>query len=118
MDTMTTLEKWQKNYFDFAKRMQEPVVRFTGRMAGSVARYVPVKPRFMESVPATKEFVDNGLKFRRMVVDEQALFVRHMLKAMEPVITKFEMPVPEKPMAKMTEKVIKPMPRRTVRKVA
>ncbi len=90
MSTMLTLETWQSDYLDFVKRVEEPVVRFTGRMAGTVAPYVPEKPAAMRSLPTMTEVVESGLKFRRRMVDQNAQFVHHMMKALHPMIEKFE----------------------------
>jgi hypothetical protein len=90
MSTMLTFEKWQTDYLDFVKRVEEPVVRFTGRMAGSAAPYVPAKPAAMKSLPTMTEVVDSGLKFRRRMVDQNAQFVHHMMKALRPMTEKFE----------------------------
>jgi hypothetical protein len=87
---MLTIEKWQTDYLDFIKRVEEPVVRFTGRMAGTVAPYVAEKPAALRSMPAVTEFVESALKFRKQMVDQQTLFVRHLMKAMHPVIEKFD----------------------------
>lgn len=105
MDTMLTLKQWQDQYFTFAKKVQEPVVHFTGRMADTVARFVQPRPAFMAEMPKSHDVVDNGLKFRKRLVDEQAQFVRQMMKAMEPVTMKLEAPhpTPTKPVATATK---------------
>jgi hypothetical protein len=90
MSTMLTLEKWQADYIDFVQHVEEPVVRFAGRVADSVAPYVPERPEVMRSMPAMTELVESGLKFRTRMVDQQTRFVRHMMKAMHPVIEKLE----------------------------
>jgi len=90
MSTMITFEKWQTDYLDFVQRVEEPVVRFTGRMAGTVAPYVPEKPAAMRSMPTMTELVESGLKFRKRMVDHQTVFVRHMMKALNPMIEKFD----------------------------
>ena len=90
MDTMMTLKKWQDDYFMFMKRVEEPMLRYAGKVAEPMARYVPERPQFMAKMPMMTEFVDNQLKFRRRVVDEQAAFVHKMMKAMGPVMTKMD----------------------------
>jgi hypothetical protein len=90
MTAMTTLSKWQDQYFTLVKRVEAPVTRYTGDFAESVAKYVPVRPTFMAKVPTTSELVENQLKFRKRFVDEQAAFVRKMLNAMDPVFMKFQ----------------------------
>jgi hypothetical protein len=90
MSTMLTLEKWQSDYLDLVQRVEDPVVRFAGRMAGSVAPYVPEMPTAVRRMPTMTELVENGLKFRKRTVDQQALFVRHLMKAMHPMIEKFD----------------------------
>ncbi|MEI7548119.1 MAG: hypothetical protein WCK21_08690 [Actinomycetota bacterium] len=90
MDTMMTLKKWQDDYFTFMKRVEEPMVRYAGKVAEPVARYIPPRPQFMSTVPMVHEFVDNQLKFRRRLVDEQATFVHRMMKAMDPMLVKID----------------------------
>ncbi|MDO8390529.1 MAG: hypothetical protein Q7V57_08575 [Actinomycetota bacterium] len=90
MDTMMTLKKWQDDYFVMIRRVEEPMVRYMGKMAEPVARYLPERPRFMAEMPMVREFVDNQLKFRRRMVDEQAAFVQKMMKAMDPMLVKMD----------------------------
>ena len=96
--TMMTIKKWQDDYLSMLARVEEPVVRFTGKAAGSVAAYVPERPTwaFLDEVPTVAEFVDSQLKFRRRAVDEQAAFVRRMMKAMHPVLVRFERRPPQR----------------------
>lgn len=120
MTTMLdTMKRWQDGYFTFVKRVEEPVLRFAGGFAESAVRYVPQRPRFMASAPTVHEMVDNQLEFRKKVVAEQAAFARKMMKAMDPVIVKFET---EKPHERVIMKPAVPetrvAPRRAVRKVA
>ncbi len=107
---MTTMKKFQDQYLTLMARIEEPVVSFTGRAAGSVADYVPELPHwvFLEQVPTMTEFVDSQLKFRKQVVDEQAAFVRKMVKAIHPLM-KTE---PQAPVAKRA--AAKPSPVRRV----
>ena len=88
--TMTTLKKIQDEYFTLATRVEEPLVRFTGEMADSMARFVPERPTFMAKLPTVAELVANQLKFRRRFVDEQLMFVRKMMKAMDPMVTRLD----------------------------
>ena len=37
MDTMTTLKKWQDDYFMMMKKVEEPMVRYAGKMAAPMA---------------------------------------------------------------------------------
>lgn len=87
---MSTLTKVQDEYFTLIKRVEAPVVRYAGEMAKTMARYVPERPPFMAKVPTVAELVDNQLKFRKQFVEEQTMFVRKMMKAMEPTITKMD----------------------------
>jgi len=89
---MTTVKKWQDEYMKLVARVEEPVVRYTGRAVEAVAEYVPERPEwaFLDQVPTLTEVVDNQLKFRKRVVDEQAAFVRKMMKAMHPALMKLE----------------------------
>jgi len=109
MTAMLTMQKFEDGYFDTAKRVEQPVLQYTGKFAEAVAKYVPPRPAFMASMPRMTEVIDDTLKFRKRIIDEQALFVRHFLKAMDPVITKFD----AKPEMKST-----PRPVTAVRKAA
>lgn len=93
---MTTVKKWQDGYMKFVARVEEPVVRYTGRAVEAVVEYVPERPdwAFLDQVPTLTEVVDNQLKFRKRVVDEQAAFVRKMMKTMHPVLVKLETKAP------------------------
>ena len=90
--TMNTLQRWQDRYLESMARWEEPVVRFTGKAADSVAKYVPERPgwSFLAEVPSVTEVVGNQVKFRRRVVDEQAAFVRKMMRATQPVLVRLE----------------------------
>ena len=95
MDTMTTLTKWQDDYFTMVKKVEQPMLKFAGERAEMVARYLPDRPAFMASMPKMATMVDNQLKFRKRFVDEQATFVRSMMKAMGPIVMKMDtMPTP------------------------
>jgi hypothetical protein len=96
---MTNIKKWQDGYLTGMARLEEPIVRFTGRAAESVAEYVPERPQwaFLDEVPTVTEFVESQLKFRRRVVDHQAAFVRKVVKAMHPALLRLE---PKAPAAK------------------
>ena len=87
---MTTMKDWQDRYIDRMKKVETPVVRFTGEMADAVARFVPERPRFTSPLPTTTEVVDSGLKFGKRMVDEQMHFVRSMMHAMEPVTMRLD----------------------------
>jgi hypothetical protein len=93
---MTTVKKWEDEYMTIVARIEEPVVRYTGRAAEAVAPYVPDRPgwAFLDQVPTLTELVDNQLKFRKRVVDEQAAFVRKVMKAMHPALVKLETRAP------------------------
>ena len=97
MSTMlTTMKEWQERYLKTVARVEEPVVRFTGKAAESVVRYVPERPdwAFLDSLPTMTEFVENQLKFRKQIVDEQAAFARKLIKAMHPALVKLETKAP------------------------
>jgi hypothetical protein len=93
---MTTLTEWQDRYIKLAERVQAPVARYTARVAEAVAEYVPQRPDWalLDRVPTMTEFVDNQLKFRKRVVDEQAAFARKLMKAMRPALVKLESKAP------------------------
>ena len=38
MDTMTTMTKWQDQYFTMVKKVEEPVLKFAGEMADRVEK--------------------------------------------------------------------------------
>jgi hypothetical protein len=92
MTAMTTIKTWQDSYLRLVARVEEPVVELTARASEAIAEYLPERPRwtFLEDAPTITELVDNQLKFRRRIVDEQAAFVRKMMKAMHPALTKLE----------------------------
>lgn len=96
---MTTMKKWQDGYLKVTARVEEPIVRFTGKAAESVADYVPERPQwaFLDEVPTVTELVDSQLKFRKRVVDQQAAFVRKIMRAMHPALARLE---PKAPAAK------------------
>ncbi|MEQ1698760.1 MAG: hypothetical protein ABMA25_01560 [Ilumatobacteraceae bacterium] len=104
MDTMTTLTKWQDDYFTMVKKVEQPMLKFVGERAETVARYLPERPAFMASMPKMTTMVDNQLRFRKRFVDEQAAFVRSMMKAMQPMLMKVDamptMHAADKPVAK------------------
>jgi hypothetical protein len=89
---MTSIKKWQDDYMTLMARLEEPVVRYTSRASESVAPYVPQRPQwaFLDRVPSMTELVDSQLKFRRRVVDEQAAFIRTLMKSVQPALTKLE----------------------------
>jgi hypothetical protein len=87
---MSTIKEWQDSYFKSVKRVEEPVLKFTGQMADSMERFVPERPHFMTDFPTMSEVVENQLKFRKRFVDEQAAFARKMIKAMGPVVVKLD----------------------------
>jgi hypothetical protein len=95
-NTMSTITRWQDGYMTLSARLEKPVVRFAARASEAIAEYVPERPQwaFLDAVPTMTEFVDSQLKFRRRVVDEQATFVRTMMKAMQPALTKLETNAP------------------------
>ncbi len=96
---MTTMKKWQDQYMTIVARVEEPVVKFTGKAVEAIAEYVPERPQwaFLDQMPAMTEFVDSQLKFRSRIVDEQTAFVRRLMKAMSPALMKLE---PKAPAAK------------------
>ena len=96
---MTTMKQWQDEYLTMMARVEEPVVRFTGKAMDSIAEYVPKRPHwaFLDEVPTMTEFVDSQLKFRSRIVDEQTAFVRRLMKAMSPAPMRLE---PKEPVAK------------------
>jgi hypothetical protein len=101
------LDRMQDEYFDLVKRLEERVVRTTAVVAPRLAEFVPERPRRLAQMPTVTEFVDRGLTFRKRVVNEQARFTRAMLKAMSPMLAKFEgtpmkaMPKADMPKASM-----------------
>jgi hypothetical protein len=95
---MMTMKRWQDEYLKLMARIEEPVVRFTEEASEQVAEYVPERPewKFLAELPTVTEFVESQLKFRRRVVDEQAAFVRRMMKAMQPALEKIDHKAPKK----------------------
>lgn len=95
---MMTMKRWQDEYLKLMARLEEPVIRFTEEASEQVAEYVPERPqwKFLAELPTVTEFVESQLKFRRRVVDEQAAFVRRMMKAMHPALAKIDHKAPAK----------------------
>jgi hypothetical protein len=93
----------------FAARVEDAVVQYTDRVTDNVAEYVPQRPDWVlfDRMPTMTEFVDNQLKFRKRVVDDQAAFVRKLMKAMHPALVKLEAKAPAK-----ADKAGKPAPGR------
>jgi hypothetical protein len=92
MTAMMTIKTWQDSYLELMARIEEPVVDLTAMAAEVIAEYIPERPNwaFLEGAPTMTEFVDNQLKFRRRVVDEQAAFVHKLMKAMKPALVRLE----------------------------
>ena len=44
---MTRVEKFQDDYMDLMKRIEEPVVKYTGEITTRLAKYVTGRPEFM-----------------------------------------------------------------------
>jgi hypothetical protein len=103
---LTTLTTWQDELLDLVERVQEPMVRFAGETAESLAEYVPQAPAwpFLAQLPTVSALVENQIAFATKVVDQQAGFARSMVKAAQPVLSVLE--------------IKKPAPRRTTRKAA
>lgn len=96
---MEKMKDWQDGYFKLVAKVEEPVLKYTEKAADAVSEYVPERPdwEFLEDVPTFSEFVDSQLKFRKRLVDEQAAFVRKMMKAMHPALVKMETKAPATP---------------------
>ncbi len=94
MTTTTTHEThertWQDEYFTFVKRIEAPVLRTTTQLATRFAELVPGRPAFLAPMPkahAVRDVMDTGFTFRKRMVEEQTMFARRMMKAIEPVLT-------------------------------
>lgn len=119
MDTMTTLKKWQDEYFTMVKKVEQPMLKFVGERAEMMARYMPERPAFMASLPTMATMVDNQLKFRKRFVDEQAMFVRSMMKAADPMLMKLDaMPKPTAEVHGATKQATRMAPRRVTHRAA
>jgi hypothetical protein len=99
MSTMlTAMQEWQDEFFELVDRLEEPVVKVAGEIAESVADYVPQRPAwpFVEQLPTVSELVEFQVAFTTRFVDQQAAFVRSVMKAVQPTLAKVEaMPVAE-----------------------
>jgi hypothetical protein len=84
------LDRMQDELFSGMKRFEQPVVRMTARFAPRFAEFVPERPAMMAPMPKFGWMVDRGLAFRKRMVDEQAKFVRSMMKALDPVMVKVD----------------------------
>lgn len=104
---MTTVERWQGEFFDFMDRVEEPVVKFAEERADKMAEYVPERPEwpFLAKLPTMTEVVENQLVFTSKFVETQAAFVRKVMKAMHPALVKWE--VPKKAARKTTPRTVK-----------
>jgi hypothetical protein len=100
--TVSSLKRREDAFISTMKRMEEPIVRFAGRSAERFAEYTPERPgwAFLKRVPTMTELVENQLTFRKQLVEEQHAFVRKMMKAMRPMLTKLDHPAEEKPVTK------------------
>ncbi|HEX9259347.1 MAG TPA: hypothetical protein VF855_07400 [Acidimicrobiales bacterium] len=89
---MTTMKEWEDEMFDFFARIQEPLVKFSGEMAESLADYTPDRPAwpFLAQVPTVSEVVDFQIDFAHRFVDTQATFAKGLVKAWQPVLGKLE----------------------------
>jgi len=94
-------ENWQDQWFTMMKRIEQPVVSTTTRMATRLADVMSERPAFMASMPRVKpamhDLVDAGLKFRERLVDEQARFARSMMNALDPMVGKLDVVHPSNP---------------------
>jgi hypothetical protein len=86
-------------------------------MADTVAHYVPERPTFMAELPTMNQLVDNGLKFRTRMIDQQATFVRQLMKAMHPMTMRFDAvkPAPKATPKAAPKATVKAAPRRVVK---
>jgi hypothetical protein len=81
---------WQDRWFEMMKRIEQPMVRTTARVAGRMADYLPERPARMAGMPKMHDLMDAGMTFRRRLMDEQTAFADSMMRAMEPVIVKVD----------------------------
>jgi hypothetical protein len=89
---MTTMQEWEDEFFDLLDRVEEPMVRFGGELAESMADYAPERPAwpFLGQVPTVSELVDFQIALAHRFVDTQATFARGMVQAWQPVLGKLE----------------------------
>ena len=94
-------KNWQDQYFTFVKRVEAPVLETTTRVVARLAELVPERPSFLAPMPrahAVREAVGTGFTFRKRMVEEQTMFARRMMRAMEPIVTKLDtVNTPERP---------------------
>ncbi len=86
-------KSWQDRYFAFVKRVEAPVLETTTRVVTRLAEIVPERPAFLAPMPKAhdvREAVGTGFTFRKRMVEEQTMFARRMMKAMEPIVTKLD----------------------------
>ncbi len=100
---------WQDEYFTFVKRIEAPVLRTTTQIATRFAELVPGRPAFLAPMPkahAMRDVMDTGFTFRKRMVEEQTMFARRMMKAIEPMLTTLDRvdTVPAKPPMKAPTK--------------
>ena len=97
---------WQDEYFRFVKRIEAPVLRTTTRVAERFAEIVPTRPGFLASMPkahAVRDVMDTGFTFRKRMVEEQTMFARRMMKAIEPVLVSLDNVPPSEPVTQMKQ---------------
>ncbi len=90
MSAMTTISTWEDKYFEMLKKVETPMLDVVGKIAERLSTYVRQRPGFMTEMPTAHDWLDHGLKLRKRVIDEQAAFARKMMKAMDPVVAKFD----------------------------
>lgn len=114
---LTRVERYQDQYVNLTKRIEEPVVRFAGDLATRVARFVPARPQFMAALPSFPALVENSLTFRKRNFDQRAAFTRKVVKALEPVFVKSGS-VSAKPVVKVAPSTVTRMSGRTTKRAA
>lgn len=89
---MSTIQDWQEELFELIDRVEEPVVRFVGDIAESLVDYTPERPSwpFLAQLPTLTELIDNQASFYEKLIEQQAAFAHHLVKAAHPVLGKLE----------------------------
>lgn len=109
---------WQDEYFTFVKRIEAPVLRTTTQLATRFAELVPGRPAFLAPMPkahAVRDVMDTGFTFRKRMVEEQTMFARRMMKAIEPMLTTLDRVDKEPTKVPTKEPTKAPMTSRTQR---
>jgi hypothetical protein len=102
-----SVKRMETDLLDVIETTETPFVASAASVAEAFADYVPRAPAwpFVSELPTLTELVDIGVDFTTRLVNQQGEFVRRLVHAFDPVLTKFEeRPTPTKPSSARTAK--------------